>query len=89
MQASNLVLTAGALAFVGSFKEAGGFPPNGYAVVGGTVALTFIASMTNGTSIEPAVKALAGLMILAAAMRYIPVLTNQTHKTKKKDKKHG
>lgn len=90
MQATSLVLAAGSLAFVGSFKEAGGFPSNGYAVIAGTTALTFVVSMTNNTSIEPAVKALAGLMVLAAAFRYIPGLTNQSkHPTKKKEKKNG
>lgn len=83
---SNIVLAAGTLAFIGSFKEAGGFPSNGYAVIAGTTALTFLASLTNETPIEPAVKALAVLMLLAAAFRYIPGLTDTT---KKKDKQHG
>lgn len=86
MQASNIVMLAGGLAFVGSFKEAGGFPPNGYAVIGGTVALVFLTTLANGTAIDPAVKGLAGLMVLAAVYRYVPGLTK---KSKAKDKKHG
>jgi len=86
MQATSLVMAAGALAFVGSFKEADGFPPNGYAVIAGTTALVFVTSLTNNTSIEPAVRALAGLMVLAAAFRYIPGLTKTT---KKKVKNNG
>jgi len=79
-------MTAGALAFVGSFKEAGGFPSNGYAIIAGTTALTFIASITSGSPIDPAVKWLAVLMVLGAAYRYIPGLTKTT---KVKDKKNG
>ena len=71
-----LILGAGALAFGASFKEAGGFPPNGYAVIGGTVALTFIASFTGGSVLAGPVKGLAALMLLGAAIRYIPNLSN-------------
>jgi hypothetical protein len=78
-----LIMIAGGLAFVGSFKEAGGFPSNGYAVVGGTVALSFIASLTNNTALEPAVKALGVLMILGAAYRYIPGLSKTNAKNPK------
>lgn len=84
---TGLVMAAGSLAFVGSFKEAGGFPDNGYAIIAGTTALTFITSLTNGSAIEPAVKALAVLMVLGAAFRYIPGLSKTT--SKKKDKKNG
>lgn len=90
MQATSLTIAAGSLAFAGSFKEAGGFPPNGYAIIAGTTALTFVVSLTNGSSIEPAVRAVCGLMLLAAAMRYIPGLSKTVkHSTKKKDKKNG
>lgn len=72
-----LILGAGGLAFAASFKEAGGFPPNGYAVIGGTVALTFIASFTSGSVLSGPVKALAALMLLGAAIRYIPNLSSK------------
>lgn len=86
---SNIVLAAGSLAFIGSFKEAGGFPSNGYAVIAGTTALTFLASLASKTPIDPAVKALAVLMLLGAAFRYIPGLTKTTPKKKKDKKTHG
>lgn len=93
MNASGTYLAAGGLAFVGSFKEAGGWPSNGYAVVAGTTALTFLASLTEDTAMGPAVKALGILMLLAALYRYIPGLTNQTKaktsKTKKGVTHHG
>jgi hypothetical protein len=81
MNSGSLVLLAGSLAFVGSFKQANGFPPNGYAVIGGTVALVFIFSLADKTSIEPIVKGLAGLMLLASVFVYVPGLA-KTAKTK-------
>jgi len=85
MNAEGLILGAGGLAFVGSFKEAGGFPSNGYAVVSGTAALAFLAATVKGGSIEGPVKALAGLMLLAAMLRYVPTLTNMKVKKVKKN----
>lgn len=72
--AEGFVMGAGALAFAGSFKEAGGFPPNGYAVLAGTATLTFLASLAKGSAIASPVRGLALLMLLAAALRYIPVI---------------
>lgn len=80
MNAKGAVVLSGGLALAGSFKKASGFPPNGYAVVGGTVALMFIVSLTDGTIVEGPVKAACMLMLLVAAIRYIPGLAN----TKKK-----
>ena len=65
---------AGALSFAGNMKLAGGFPDNGYNIVGGTIALVFMASFTKNTVIARPVKAFAGLVLLAAAMYYVPVL---------------
>ncbi len=79
-----IILTAGALAFAGNFSEQDGFPSNGYAIIGGTVALTFLASLTNGTPITPAVKGFAWLVLLGSAYRYIPAFT-----TKKTGKSNG
>lgn len=87
VQASSLIMVAGGIAFVGSFKDAGGFPSNGYAVIGGTTALVFITSLTNGSAIDPIVRGLAGLMVLAAVYAYVPGLTKKT--STKKDKTHG
>lgn len=93
MNASGTYLAAGGLTFIGSFKEANGWPSNGYAVIAGTTALTFLASLTDGTPAGKAVKWLGILMLLTAAIRYIPVLTNnktKAHTTKiKKGKTHG
>jgi hypothetical protein len=93
MNASGTFLAAGGLAFVGSFKEADGWPSNGYAVIAGTTALTFLASLTDGTPMGKAVKWLGVLMLLGAAYRYIPALTNKTYakttKIKKGAKSHG
>ena len=87
---TGLVMAAGGLAFVGSFKEAGGFPSNGYAIIAGTTALTFLASLSNNSALDPAVKSLAVLMVLAAAFRYIPGLTKaQPIKPKKEANKNG
>lgn len=82
MDGKGYVMGAGSLALVGSFKEAGGFPSNGYAIIGATVALVFLVSLTGGTTIDRPVKALAGLMLLGAAYRYVPAFT--TSATKKK-----
>ena len=79
-----IILTAGALAFAGNFAEQDGFPSNGYAIIGGTVALTFLASLTNNTPITPAVKGFAWLVLLGSAYRYIPAFT-----TKKTGKGNG
>ena len=76
-----IVLTAGALAFVGNFSEQDGFPSNGTAIIGGTVALAFLASLTNNTPLTPAVRGLAWLILLGSAYRYVPALT--TKKTPK------
>jgi len=81
----SIVLLAGGISFAGNFAGQKGFPDNGYAIIGATVALAFIASLTNGTPIHPAVRALAGLMLLASVYRYIPGFTKQ----KKEGKKNG
>lgn len=83
MNAQGLVLMAGGLAFVGSFKEADGFPSNGYAIIGGTTALAFIASLSSGSKLDPAIKMLGVLMVLGAAYRYIPGLSKTNAKTAK------
>lgn len=85
MNAEGLVLGAGGLTFVASFKEASGFPSNGYAVIAGTTVLAFLASTVKGSALEGPVKALAGLLLLSALLRYVPTLTA----TPKGGKKHG
>jgi uncharacterized membrane protein YfcA len=86
--ATGLVVAAGATSFAGNWKEAGGFPENGYLIVTATVALTFFAAFTSNTVLERPAKALAGLFLLAVALRYIPGLM-KTNKTHKKGKTHG
>lgn len=73
--AEGLLIGAGGLAFAGSFKDSGGFPENGYAIIGATVALVFLASTVSDTGLARPVKALAGLMLLVSAYRYIPAFT--------------
>lgn len=80
---TGVIMSSGALAFVGSFKEAGGFPENGYAIIGGTTALTFLGSTVQGTKVEGPVRMFAYLVLLTAALKYIPSITNI------KDKKNG
>jgi hypothetical protein len=74
MGAEGMILAAGGLAFAGSFKESGGFPENGYAIMGGTVGLVFLAATVKNSAIATPVKWLAILMLLGAAMRYLPVI---------------
>lgn len=73
MNAPGIVASAGGLALTGSFIKAKGFPPNGYAIIVGTLALVFLTSVVGDSSpISKPVKALAGLMLLAAVIRYVP-----------------
>lgn len=72
-----LILTAGALALAGNFKESGGFPENGYAIISGTVALAFILSFTNGTPLQSPSRAFAALTLLVAVYQYVPTLYKQ------------
>lgn len=67
-----MILLAGGLAFVGNFKEQGGFPSNGYAIVGGTFVLAFIFALAKSTPLDPAVKALAALILLVSVYTYVP-----------------
>lgn len=83
--ADKVFLGAGMVAFAGSFKQAGGFPENGYAILGGTAALCFISSFTNGTPIQKPVTALAFLTLLASIYTFVPGLTKNTTKKGKKN----
>ena len=82
--ADKLVLGAGMIAFAGSFKQAGGFPENGYAIVGGTAALAFITSFTNGTILQKPAVWLSVLLLMSAIYVYVPGLAKN-----KKGKKNG
>lgn len=83
-----LVMGAGGLAFAGGFAESNGFPPNGYVVLSATAALTLIASATNNSPVQPVMTGLAGLMLLTAAIRYIPGLSTPQTGTSMKGKHH-
>lgn len=85
--AEGLLMTSGAVAFVGSWKESGGFPEKGVTMVSSTIALVVLASLIKGEWEKP-VKALAAVMLLAVAIRYIPGLATNK-KTSKKGKKNG
>lgn len=82
MTADSLVLGAGAVAFVGSFKDTGGFPPNGFQIAGATLLLAFLFSLTKSGPLAGPTKALAGLMLLVAVYRYTPGLFNVSRKAK-------
>lgn len=82
--AKGFVIGAGSLSFAGNWKKNGGFPPNGYGVIAATIALVFLVSFTESTPLERPTKYLAGLMLLAAAIRYVPGLA-----TNKKKVNHG
>jgi hypothetical protein len=69
-----VVILAGGTAFVGAWKEENGFPEKGYVMISATIALVFLASFSKDSAFEGPVKALAGLMLLAAIYRYVPGL---------------
>lgn len=81
--APGLIIGAGGLTFAASFIKSEGFPSNGYSVIGGTVALAFLASTTGGSPIASPVKALAALMLLVAVYTSVPVLTETTKRKRK------
>jgi hypothetical protein len=76
MNADAIVLGAGAVAFAGNFKDSSGFPPNGFQIVGATLFLAFLFSLTKEGPLAGPTKALAGLMLLVAIYRYTPGLFN-------------
>ena len=69
-----LVIASGGLAFVSGFADTGGFPPNGYEVLAATGTLTVLVSMVPDGPAKPVVTGLAALMLLGAAIAYIPGL---------------
>jgi len=83
------VMAAGAIALTAGFAEQKRFPDNGYKVIGGTLALTVLASATKGSNIEPLVRAFALLMLLASVYAYVPAFKRETDKRRKprRDKK--
>lgn len=91
------VLGAGAVAFVGSWSAAGGFPPNGYRIVISTSILALLAIVGKNTALEPLIKAFAILMLISALYGYIPGLQQRASghakdahkKLKGKVKPHG
>ena len=72
-----MALAAGGIAFAGNFAESDGFPANGYAIIGGTIALSFIAALASTTPLKPAVRAFTGLVLLVAIFRYVPALNDK------------
>lgn len=73
-----IFLLSGGIAFAGSFAKSDGFPPNGYAIIGGTTALAFLSSLTAGNPLARAVTALAWLTLLVSIYVYVPALTTKT-----------
>jgi len=72
MNAEGLTIAAGSVAFIGNFAEEGGWPTNGYKIVGATIALAIIFSFAGNGPLSKPVTALAALMLLAAVYRYVP-----------------
>jgi len=72
VNAEGLTIAAGSIAFIGNFAEEGGWPGNGYQIVGATIALTIIFSFASNGPLEKPVTALAALMLLASVYRYVP-----------------
>lgn len=74
MRSDLIIIGAGGLALAGNFAREGGFPENGYSIIGATIGLAFLASITNRTMLAPAVRMAALLMLLVSAYLYIPAL---------------
>lgn len=73
-------LLAGVLALIGGVARERGWPDDGFKAIGSTVVLVILASLTNGTSFAPVVRALGLLMVLGAAMATIPAVSNAVQK---------
>lgn len=81
----HLIIAAGSVAFIGNFKKAGGFPPNGIATIAGTAVLATVFAAGKDSDIAPALSAFAALVLLVAVFKYVPGLTKtRTSKIKGK-----
>lgn len=87
MRADLIFLTSGAISFAGHWKEEGDWPSAGVTIIGATLALAVLASMTNDTPLAGPVKGFAGLALLATAIRYVPTLSTNTPAANKRSKK--
>lgn len=74
MRSDLIIVGAGGLALAGNFAREKGFPSNGPAIIGATVGLAFLASVTHGTILAPAVRMAALLMLLVSVYLYVPAL---------------
>lgn len=83
MNSEGKTLLAGTIAFIGSFKEAGGFPSNAPRIIAATLVLTIIYSLGSKSKIEPIISGLATLTLLASVLYYIPVIAGKKRKVKK------
>lgn len=81
--AAGLTIIAGVLAFFGNMKIDKGFPKAGVRIVAATILLAIIMSLFDKGRLSPVARGLAGLMVLAAVIKYVPVLSNT------KGKKNG
>lgn len=67
-------LAAGSIAMIGGIARDGGFPPDAWKSVFGTVALVVLASATSQSRIEPVVKAFGILLLIAAVYSTAPFI---------------
>lgn len=81
--AAGLVVLAGAVAFFGNMKIDKAFPKAGLRIITATIALAIILSLLDNGRLSPVARGLAGLMLLAAVIKYVPILSNS------KGKKNG
>lgn len=77
---AGLAAIAGTVAFIGNFKLDKGYPKAGARIIAATFVLVILFSFVDNTPLAKPARALAWLMVLAAAIRYIPVLSNSKGK---------
>lgn len=75
--AEGLVIGAGAVSFLGNFKESGGWPSNGYKILGATAVLAVLAAFSQDSRLAGPIKALAALMLLVSVYKYVPTLSKK------------
>lgn len=84
-RADFLIITAGSIAFAANFRDAKGFPDNGYETIAATITLAVIMATVKNSSIAPAANAFAGLALLVAIFYYVPGFTKNRSKKGKRN----
>lgn len=73
-------LLAGTVALVAGVARDKGWPKEGFRAIAGTIVLVIVASLTNGTSFAPLVRAIGLLLVLVSFMAAIPIIAESTKK---------